>query len=103
MLDVSVIVPVRNAEDFVDGCLGAIVREKPREIIVVDGMSTDATLDAVSRHQVRVLSDGGKGLPVARMIGTEAATSRRIALIDADVVLPDGALAHLLDECEEGG
>ena len=103
MLDVSVIVPVRNAKDFVDECLGAIVREKPREIIVVDGMSTDATLDAVSRHQVRVLSDGGKGLPVARMIGTEAATSRRIALIDADVVLPDGALAHLLDEFEEGG
>ncbi len=59
MLDISVIVPVRNAEDFVDECLGAIVREKPREIIVVDGKSTDATLDAVSRHQVRVLSDGG--------------------------------------------
>jgi glycosyltransferase involved in cell wall biosynthesis len=104
MLDVSVIVPVRNAEDFVEECLDAIVLAKPREIIVVDGVSTDATLDAVSRYQqVRVLSDSGRGLPAARMIGTEAATSRRVALIDADVVLPDGALARLLDEFDDGG
>ncbi|HEV8688330.1 MAG TPA: glycosyltransferase [Gaiellaceae bacterium] len=103
MLDVSVIVPVRNAERMLDDCLASIVRSQPREILVVDGMSTDRTLDVARRYPVRILSDEGRGLPAARLLGAEAAVSSRLALIDADVVLPDGALARLLDELAEGG
>lgn len=103
MLDVSVVVPVRNAERMLDDCLASIVRSQPREILVVDGMSTDRTLDVARRYPVRILSDDGRGLPAARLLGAEAAASRWLALVDADVVLPDGALSHLLDELVEGG
>jgi glycosyltransferase involved in cell wall biosynthesis len=103
MLDVSVVVPVRNAAGMLDECLASIVRSEPREILVVDGMSTDRTLDIARRYPVRILSDEGRGLPAARLLGAEAAVSRRLALIDADVVLPDGALARLLEELVEGG
>jgi glycosyltransferase involved in cell wall biosynthesis len=98
MLDVSVVVPVRNAEAMLDDCLASIVRSEPREILVVDGLSTDGTLDVARRYPVRILSDEGRGLPAARLLGAEAAASRWLALIDADVVLPDGALARLIDE-----
>lgn len=101
MLDVSVVVPVRNAEELVDDCLTSIARAEPREIIVVDGLSTDRTLEIASRYPVQVLSDEGRGLPAARAIGAEAATSRLVALIDADVVLPEGALERLLEEFTE--
>src|SRR5207245_6387153 len=97
-LDVSVVVPVRNAENLVDECLASIVRARPLEIIVVDGLSTDQTLERVGRYPVTVLSDGGGGLPAARLIGARAARSRWVALVDADIVLPDGALAALLAE-----
>ena len=102
-LDLSVIVPVRNAERLIDGCLASIVRSNPREVIVVDGLSTDGTLEIARRYSVEVLSDEGRGLPVARLIGVQAASSRYVALIDADVLLPDQALVRLLEEFEREG
>jgi len=96
--DLSVVVPVRNAERIVDDCLASIVRSGPREIIVVDGMSTDGTVDAALRYPVELLSDEGRGLPAARLIGAKAAKSVHVALVDSDVVLPEGALEELLDE-----
>lgn len=103
MLDISIVIPVRNAEEVLDECLASILRSEPREIIVVDGLSTDATLDIARRYAVRILSDEGRGLPAARLVGAEAATSRWVALVDADVVLPDGALRELLREFIEEG
>ena len=104
MLDLSVVVPVRNAEGMLDECLGSIVASQPREIIVVDGLSTDRTRDiAESYDGVRVLSDDGRGVAAARLIGAQDAACSRVAFIDADVVLPDGALASLLDEFERDG
>ena len=83
--------------------MASIARAKPREIIVVDGQSHDRTLEIARRYPVRVLSDEGQGLPVARLLGAQAARSRWVALIDADVILPDGALANLFAEFREGG
>jgi glycosyltransferase involved in cell wall biosynthesis len=103
MLDVSVIVPARNAEHQLDACLSSIAASHPREIIVVDGMSTDRTLDIARRYSAVILSDEGRGLPAARLMGAEAASSRRLALIDADVVVGEGDLERLLDEHRRGG
>ncbi len=102
-LPLSVVIPVRNAEGVIEDCLASVVASAPAEIIVVDGCSTDRTLDLVGRHGVRVLSDGGRGVATARMMGVHEATSEFIALIDADIVLPDGALAALLTEFRSGG
>jgi glycosyltransferase involved in cell wall biosynthesis len=102
-VDVSVVVPVRNAEDFAESCLASIARSRPREIIVVDGNSTDGTLEVAKRYADVVLSDGGNGLPLARLLGVQAARSRWVVLVDADVLLPEGALQALLEEFIEGG
>ncbi|MDX6683812.1 MAG: hypothetical protein QOG94_3851 [Solirubrobacteraceae bacterium] len=101
-LDVSVIVPARNAAHLLDECLASVRASNPREVIVIDGNSTDASREVARRHADLVLSDGGRGLPVARMIGVQAATSRWVALVDADVVLPAGAIGDLLNELLEG-
>lgn len=102
-LEVSVVVPVRNAESLIDGCLSSIVRSRPREVIVVDGLSTDRTVEIARRHGATVLSDEGRGLPFARRLGAETATSRRVVLIDVDVRLGDGDLARLLAEFADEG
>ncbi len=103
MPDVSVVIPVRNAERLLEACLASITRNEPREIIVVDGMSTDGTLDIARRYGAKILSDEGGGLPAARLLGAEVAASERVALVDADVVMPDGGLAALVEEFEQGG
>jgi glycosyltransferase involved in cell wall biosynthesis len=102
MLDVSVVVPARNAARWLDECLTAIERGAPAEVIVVDGCSSDDTVAIAERHGARVLSDEGRGLSAARALGVQAATRERVALVDTDVVLGDGALAALLDEFEAG-
>jgi glycosyltransferase involved in cell wall biosynthesis len=102
-LDVSVVVPTRNAESLVDDCLASIRRSNPREIIVVDGLSSDRTVEIARRHGATVLSDEGRGLPAARRMGAEAASSRLVALIDVDVRLGEGDLERLLAEFREEG
>jgi glycosyltransferase involved in cell wall biosynthesis len=97
--DVTVVVPTRNASDILEGCLASIrAQGRIGELIVVDGLSTDDTLDIARQFGARILSDEGRGLPAARSIGAHAAGTGYIALVDADVVLPDGSLAALLDE-----
>jgi glycosyltransferase involved in cell wall biosynthesis len=103
MLDVSVIVPAKDAEPMLEECLDSVARAEPREIILVDGLSRDRTRDIARRYGARVLSDGGRGLPAARDLGVRAARSEVVALIDTDVVLPDGALAALLEEFHADG
>jgi glycosyltransferase involved in cell wall biosynthesis len=103
MLDLTVVVPVRNAERFIDDCLDSIARSDPREIIVVDGNSTDRTIEIAQRYPVTVLSDEGRGVAAARLMGVRAASATAVALIDVDIVLPDGALAALYTEHTEGG
>jgi glycosyltransferase involved in cell wall biosynthesis len=101
--DVTVVVPARNAEHLIEDCLHSISAAGPREIIVVDGESTDRTVELARRYPVRILTDGGAGLPAARRLGAEAANGPLVALIDADVVLPEGTLERLLAEFDKGG
>ena len=102
-LEVSVVIPARNAAAWLAECLASVLSQHPREIIVVDGCSTDATAEIARSFGAQVISDGGSGLPAARMMGARYADSDVVALIDADVVLPPGALGALLAEFEAGG
>ena len=102
-LPISVVVPVRNAERFLEECLVSVARQGASEIVVVDGLSTDSTLEIARRFSVRIISDGGMGVAAARRMGVVEASSPWVALVDADVVLPDGALRSLFDEFKQGG
>jgi glycosyltransferase involved in cell wall biosynthesis len=102
-VDVSVVIPVRNAERLIEDCLVSVEQANPREIIIVDGCSTDGTLEIARRFGATILSDHGKGLPTARQLGAEAASSRWVMLLDVDVVLPDGALSALFEEFASNG
>lgn len=101
--DLTVVVPTRNVAHWLDGCLTAIERCDPAEVIVVDGLSTDRTREIALEHGARVLSDEGRGVAAARTIGAQEAGTRFVAVIDADVVLTPNALAQLLAEFEREG
>lgn len=100
-LPVSVVVITRNSATTLNECLNAIVRNNPAEIIVVDGNSSDSTLDIARRYTQEVYSDEGKGKGFARQVGTEAATQEYVAHVDSDVFLAGGALATLLSEFQD--
>ena len=102
MLPITVIVPVRNSEHLVEGCLTSIFKANPAEVIVVDGLSTDHTLEIAQRYPVVIISDGGLGVPAARMMGVRAASNPTVGLFDVDIRIPDGALESLYKQFSEG-
>lgn len=100
--DVTAVVPARNAASLLPECLGALSSSGLAEIIVVDGCSTDETVSIAQSFGARVVSDGGRGLPVARAMGAKSANSELVLLCDADVVFPTGGVDNLLREYLEG-
>lgn len=103
VLDVSVVIPARNAANWLGECLKSVFDQNPREVIVIDGCSNDSTVQIARSYGARVISDKGRGLPAARMLGARAAHADLVALIDADVVVPAGVLANLVEEFKAGG
>lgn len=95
-LRISAVVPARNAEAWIESCLRAIRANRPAEVILVDGGSTDRTVELARPWVDKVIDDGGAGVAAARMMGVVSASQPWIALVDADVVLPPNAL-HELD------
>jgi glycosyltransferase involved in cell wall biosynthesis len=100
-LPISVIVVARNAEATIADCLRSLQRNCPAEIIVVDGRSTDRTVEIAHEFTTKIFSDDGKGLNYARQLGAEKAHQEYISYIDSDVILADGALATMLAEFQD--
>jgi hypothetical protein len=102
----SVIVPVYNAQDFIETCLTAIVGQMihAHELIVVDDGSCDQTYalaDAVRtrhpQHAIHIVRQPNLGVSAARNRGLREARGDYIVFVDADDLLLPGALAGLED------
>lgn len=99
-LPISVIIITKNAETSIEECLRAVESNNPAEIIIVDGNSSDRTVEIARRYTPRIYSDEGRGgRSYARQLGAEKATQEYIAYIDSDaILLTDKALATMLAE-----
>ncbi|WP_299431335.1 glycosyltransferase family 2 protein [uncultured Meiothermus sp.] len=83
---ISVVIPARNEEQFIVGCLEALGRQtlQPYEIIVVDNGSSDRTGELARGMGVRLVRCPTPGVAVARQAGLEAASGDWVATTDAD-------------------
>ena len=99
----TAVVPVRNGEALLPGCLAALARNGVGNVVVVDGRSSDRSRTIAVEHGAVVVSDEGRGLPYARALGARTATTDLVLLVDVDVVFPDGGVAALVREFLSGG
>lgn len=108
-MDLSIIIPAYNAEEYICRCLDSVVNLdiKEYEIIVVDDGSTDGTskrvVDYPSEH-IRLVSKENGGLRSARISGLAEATGKYISFVDSDDWVDDGVyecFVSKLDECEK--
>lgn len=86
-LTVSVILVVRNGAQFIAEALASVQRagREPLEILVIDGHSTDATVEIASRFPgVRIIAQEGRGIPAAYNQAIALARSDTVAFISHD-------------------
>lgn len=91
MKDISVIIPVYNAERFLPRCLDSILKEKieSMEVLLINDGSTDASADICMRYAAedpRVIysSQGNLGAVAARNRGMDMACGAYLLFVDAD-------------------
>jgi len=103
---VSIIVPCRNEERFVDRCLDSIIaQDYPKdklEVLVVDGMSEDGTREIVEeyakRHPfIRLLDNPEKITPCAFNLGIKRAKGSFIAIVGAHNYISNNYLSTAVD------
>ena len=89
--DVSVAVCTRNNKENIRDVILSVIDEKPGELIVVDGNSTDGTRDILKELNVKILNDPGKGLALARQIALNTVKGDYICFVgDDNIIIQDG-------------
>lgn len=88
---VSIIVPVYNAEEYLNRCVGSLLIQsyKNIEIILVDDYSTDSSLDLCKNfekndNRIRVFKSERFGVSAARNTGIIMASGKYICFLDSD-------------------
>lgn len=100
---VSLVVPARNEA----ANLPFTLRFLPpfvREVVLVDGHSTDATVDVahIVVPEVRVVEQAGRGKGDALRLGFATSSGDAIVAIDADGSMATSELRRFLESLEEG-
>ena len=93
MLDISVIIPVYNAAEFLEKAVQSAAQfDEVKEVILIEDKSTDNSLEICQQlsseiPKVKLFQHpdrGNHGAGAARNLGIEKATSNFIAFLDAD-------------------
>ena len=100
----SIIIPVYNAEDYLDSCLQSIIAQDytSLEVILVDDGSTDSSPLICDRYSAtdprfRTLHKPNGGVSSARNAGLELAKGEYVMFVDSDDTLLPYALDDVMD------
>lgn len=99
MSEISVVICVKNAETTLKKAMDSLIKNRYKEIVVIDGNSTDNTLKIARKYTDKIFSDEGKGLGYARQLGAKKSIGKYVAYVDSDTELSDkNTLTEMLNE-----
>ena len=104
-MKVSLVTTVLNAGGHIGPFLETVAAQTraPEEVVVVDGGSTDGTLEELRRAEgITLIEDPGASIARGRNVAIAAAAHDVIAVSDADCLLEPDWLEHLLRPLESG-
>ncbi len=102
-IDLSVIIPIYNYENLIEGTIEAILNQKTQytyEVILVDDGSRQPAKDILEKYKgrpnVKVIHQENGGIGAARNTGLNYATGRYFMFIDCDDTVHDDIVEVLL-------
>ncbi len=106
MIDVSIIIPVYNAEKYLEACIDSILKQNgvTTEIFLVDDGSTDSSAAICNRYakeydNISVVHITNSGQSLARNTGLKLAHGRYVTFTDND----DKMLSQMLSKMVSAG
>lgn len=108
MPKVSIIVPVYNAEKYLNQCIESIIKqtEKDFELILINDGSKDTSLKICKEYEkkdyrIKVYDKPNGGVSSARNLGIEKSSGEWINFIDPDDWIEENMLETALNKAEE--
>ncbi len=111
--DVSLIVPVRNEEKYIESCIKSILNQdyplKKVEVIFVDGLSDDNTKKIICKyiekypHLIKLKDNSNKTVPYAMNIGIKSSVGKFIIRLDAHSKYTDDYISKCILTIKETG
>lgn len=111
MIKVSIIIPIYNAEKYLEQCIQSVSSQtlKELEIICVDDGSVDNSARILENFisedkRIRLLYQKNQGAGIARNRALDNAKGKYVAFLDADdFYIDNDALRLMFDACEKNG
>lgn len=106
--DLSIIVPVYNAQNFLKRCIESCLAQRTEftfEVIAVDDGSIDDSLALLRNYdcdqRLKVIHQENRGHAGARNAALEVASGRYICFVDSDDFIPSDAVQRLMSRAVE--
>lgn len=96
--NISIIIPTLNEERGIVETLKQISKlDIDKEVLVVDGLSTDNTIKNAKLHGAKVIAEKRKGKGIAMATGVKNAKSNIICFLDGDGTYPPRVIPKMLE------
>ena len=100
---VSVVIPTLNEERSIGKVLDMLPRGDEYEVVIVDGLSTDRTVEIAREKGARVVMEKRRGYGRAYKTGFKEARGEIIVTMDGDLTYPAEMVDELVERLEREG
>jgi len=107
VISVSVIIPVYNAEKYLEECLQSVISQtlKNIEIICINDGSTDRSLKILEENgkaddRITIINQHNSGVSVARNAGLDVAKGKYVGFVDGDDTIDSQYFAKMYEAAE---
>ncbi len=106
MTDISIIVPVYNAEKYLKKCLDSLVNQTKKELefILINDGSTDKSEEIIKTYKdkrIKYFKNKNQGIGKTRNFGIEKSSGKYIMFLDSDDYFSNDACEILYKEAEK--
>lgn len=107
---VSIVIPVYNADKYIDRCLESILNQTypSLEVILIDDGSTDSSWDKLNDYckkhpeKIKIFTQSNIGVSKTRNKGIELASGKYLMLMDNDDYIEKDYVERFVQEIEKG-